>query len=95
MRQPCVYIVANQPNGTIYAGVTSNLVQRVWQHKNNIIKGFSSRYDTHSLVWYEMHPTMESAIIREKRLKNWKREWKLKLIERDNPQWKDLYPEIG
>ena len=95
MRQPCVYIVASQRNGTIYTGVTSNLVQRVWQHKNNFIKGFSSRYDTHTLVWYEIHETMESAFTREKRLKNWKRDWKLKLIERGNPQWEDLYPEIG
>ncbi len=95
MRQPCVYIVASQRNGTIYTGVTSNLAQRVWQHKNNFIEGFSNRYDTHTLVWYEIHETMEAAITREKRLKNWKREWKLKLIERDNPQWKDLYPELG
>ena len=95
MRQPCVYIVANQRNGTIYTGVTSNLIQRVWQHKNDLVKGFSSRYNTHTLVWYERHETMESAITREKRLKNWKRDWKLRLIEQNNPQWTDLYPELG
>ncbi|MDE2842414.1 MAG: GIY-YIG nuclease family protein [Chloroflexota bacterium] len=95
MRLPCVYIVANQRNGTIYTGVTSDLIRRVWQHKNNINKGFSSRYNTHTLVWYEGHETMESAITREKQIKNWKRGWKLKLIERNNPQWKDLSQELG
>ena len=94
MRQPCVYILANRRNGTIYTGVTSNLVRRVWQHKNNFIKGFTERYSTHTLVWYESHDTMENAITREKQLKNWQRAWKLRLIEQNNPQWKDLYPEL-
>ena len=95
MRQPCVYIVANKRNGTIYTGVTSDLIQRVWQHRNKFIKGFSSRYNTQTLVWYESHEAMESAISREKQLKNWKRDWKLKLIEMNNPKWNGLYPELG
>ena len=91
---PCVYILASKRNGTIYIGVTSNVVQRVWQHKNNLVKGFSERHNTHTLVWYEVHETMESALLREKRLKNWHRSWKLRLIEEDNPQWRDLYPDL-
>jgi len=75
--------------------VTSDLIRRIWQHKNNITNGFSSRYNTHTLVWYEVHETMESAIAREKQLKNWKRDWKLKLIERNNPHWEDLCQELG
>jgi putative endonuclease len=74
--------------------VTSDLVKRVWEHKNNAVKGFTERYGVHQLVWYEMHETMESAIEREKSLKNWKRAWKLDLIEKDNPNWQDLYESI-
>jgi putative endonuclease len=74
--------------------VTSDLVKRVWEHKNSLVEGFSKRYGVHQLVWYELHGTMESAIGREKRLKQWKRAWKLKLIERTNPDWQDLYPDI-
>ena len=91
---PCVYIMASKRNGTIYVGVTSNIVQRVWQHKNNLVEGFSQRHNTHTLVWYEIHDNMESAIVREKRLKDWHRRWKLRLIERDNPQWQDLYLDL-
>ena len=94
MKQPCVYILANRRNGTTYVGVTSNLIQRVWQHKNDLIPGFSRRNGTHTLVWYESHERMENAIIREKRLKGWYRAWKLALIEKENPQWRDLYPEL-
>jgi putative endonuclease len=90
-KQPAVYILANKKNGTIYVGVTSDLVQRIWEHKNNMIEGFTKRYHVHQLVWHELHESMESAIIREKRLKDWKRAWKLQLIETKNPDWLDLY----
>jgi putative endonuclease len=93
-RQPAVYILASQRNGTLYIGVTSELTQRVWQHKNDVIDGFTRRYSVHQLVWYELHETMESAIKREKALKNWKRVWKLQLIENSNPGWQDLYDTI-
>jgi putative endonuclease len=93
-KQPAVYILASKRNGTLYIGVTSNLVKRTWEHKNNIVEGFTKKYGVHQLVWYELHGTMESAIIREKRLKDWKRAWKLKLIEGKNPEWRDLYETI-
>jgi putative endonuclease len=93
-RQPAVYILANNRNGTLYIGVTSDLIKRVWQHKNNVVKGFTEKYGVHQLVYYELHDTMESAIAREKLLKNWKRAWKLQLIERSNPKWRDLYTTI-
>ena len=94
MKQPAVYILASQRNGTLYIGVTSDLVQRVWQHKNDVVEGFTKEYGVHSLVWYELHEDMESAIIREKRLKKWNRAWKLRLIEEMNPDWNDLYDSI-
>jgi len=93
-RQPAVYILASKRNGTLYVGVTSGLIKRVWEHKNNVVKGFTERYSVHQLVWYELHETMESAIRKEKMLKNWKRVWKLELIERSNPNWEDLYETI-
>jgi len=92
--QPAVYILANKRNGTLYIGVTSDLVKRIWEHRNNVVKGFTKRYSVHQLVYYELHQTMESAITREKMLKNWKRVWKLQLIERSNPNWQDLYTTI-
>jgi putative endonuclease len=92
--QPCVYIMASQRNGTLYIGVTSDLVKRVWEHKSGFIEGFTKRHQVHNLVWYEIHENMESAIIREKQLKEWKRQWKLELIEKSNPYWNDLYPTI-
>ena len=94
MKQPCVYLLASKRNGTLYVGVTSNLLQRVWQHKNDMIDGFTKRYGIHDLVWYEIHGTMESAIMREKAIKEWKRAWKLELIEKDNPSWLDLYQSL-
>ena len=94
MRTPCVYILASKPNGTLYIGVTSDLIQRVWQHKNDFVEGFTKHYGVHSLVWYEVHGSMESAITREKALKKWRRAWKIELIEEDNPKWLDLYNEI-
>jgi putative endonuclease len=94
MKQPCVYILASRRNGTLYTGVTSNLVQRVWQHKNDLIEGFTKKYGVHTLVWFEPHETMASAISREKAIKEWQRTWKLKLIESANPLWRDLYEDI-
>ena len=93
-RQPAVYIVTNKRNGTLYIGVISDLIKRIWEHQNHVVEGFTKRYNIHRLVWYELHTTMESAITREKRLKNWKRKWKLELIESINPQWLDLYDTI-
>ncbi len=94
MKSPCVYILASKRNGTLYTGVTSNLVHRVWQHKNNLVEGFTKRHGVHTLVWYESHDTMESAIMRERALKAWKRSWKLALIEETNKTWRDLYEDI-
>jgi putative endonuclease len=94
VKQPCVYILASRRNGTLYTGVTSDLVQRVWQHKNDQAEGFTKRYCVHTLVWYEVHASMESAIGREKSIKEWKRAWKIRLIETSNPEWRDLFGEI-
>ena len=94
MRQPAVYILASKPRGTLYIGVTSNLVKRVWEHQHDQVDGFSKRYAVHDLVWYELDSDMRSALEREKRLKSWKRLWKIELIEGFNPQWEDLYPKI-
>ena len=91
---PCVYILSSKRNGTLYIGVTSDLGQRVWQHKNDLVGGFTRRYGVHDLVWYEVHETMESAITRENALKRWKRAWKIELIEKSNSMWRDLYSEI-
>jgi putative endonuclease len=94
IKQPAVYMLASERNGTLYIGVTSDLVKRIWEHKNNLVDGFTKRYNIHRLVWYELHGSMDSAIEREKRLKEWKRAWKLKLIEGFNPGWQDLYDTI-
>jgi putative endonuclease len=94
-KQPCVYILASRPNGTLYIGVTSNLIGRVYQHRQKLIAGFTQRYGISDLVWYEVHQQMESAILREKQLKNWSRVAKKRLIEMGNPTWKDLSPDIG
>ncbi len=94
MKQFYVYILASKRNGTLYTGVTSNLIQRVWQHKNNKADGFTKKYNVKILVYYEAHDNAENAITREKRIKKWKRNWKLRLIEERNPHWKDLYDEI-
>ena len=93
-KQPCVYLLASKRNGAIYTGVTSNLLKRIWEHKSNVVKGFTSKYGVHTLVWYEIHETMESAIQREKTIKNWKRVWKMKIIEEMNPGWRDLYSDL-
>jgi putative endonuclease len=93
-KQPCVYILASRRNGTLYIGVTSDLPKRVWEHKNDFVAGFTSRYSVHTLVWFEPHAVMESAIAREKAIKEWQRRWKVELIEELNPEWRDLYSDI-
>ncbi|MDP5239338.1 GIY-YIG nuclease family protein [Uliginosibacterium sp. 31-16] len=87
-------MLASQRNGTLYVGVTANLVQRVWQHKSGLVEGFTQRYSLKLLVWYEMHASMPEAIAREKAIKEWQRAWKLKLIEVGNPGWRDLYEDL-
>lgn len=94
MKQPAVYILASQRNGTLYTGVTSDLVKRVWEHKNDLADGFTKKYGVHMLVYFELHGDMMAAITREKQVKKWNRKWKLRLIEEKNPQWKDLYETI-
>ena len=93
-KQPAVYILASGRNGTIYVGVTSDLTKRVWEHKNDLLDGFTKKYGIHRLVYYEMHDDMVSAITREKQLKKWNRAWKLELIESFNPDWNDLWDRI-
>ncbi len=90
-KQPCVYLLANKPYGTLYLGVTSNLKQRIWQHKEKVVDGFTSQYGVDKLVWFELHDSMDLAISREKNIKNWKRDWKIQLINRGNLDWYDLY----
>lgn len=94
MKQPCVYILASQLNGTLYVGVTSDLVKRVYQHREGMVEGFTKRYGVKILVWFEIHEIMESAIRREKQLKNWSRIAKIELIEQQNPKWLDLWLTI-
>ena len=94
MKQPAVYILASQRNGTLYIGVTSNLVQRIYQHREALADGFSKQYDVKMLVWFEQHDTMESAIAREKAMKKWHRQWKINLIEAQNPKWRNLWDDI-
>lgn len=94
MKQYYVYILANERNGTLYIGVTSNLVKRVGEHKEGNIKGFSEKYGVKMLVYYEIHQSIEHAILREKQMKRWRRAWKVELVERQNPEWEDLYKTI-
>ena len=94
MNQAAVYILSSKPNGTLYIGVTSDLVKRIWQHKNDLIDGFTKEYAVHDLVYFELHEDMVSAITREKQMKAWKRQWKINLIEEANPQWRDLYSDL-
>lgn len=93
-KQPAVYLLASKRNGTLYLGVTSNLTKRVWEHKNDVLEGFTKRYCVHNLVWYELHASMAAAIQKEKQMKEWHRKWKIELIESMNPSWNDLYSEI-
>ena len=90
-----VYIMASQRNGTLYVGVTNDLVRRAYEHKEGLVEGFTSRYDVKSLVFFEQHDEPRSAIQREKNIKHWSRAWKLALIERDNPDWRDLFDDIA
>lgn len=90
----CVYILASKKNGTLYIGSTSNLVKRVWQHKNKAVKGFTEKYSVNILVYFEILETPSDMIIRERQLKKWKRAWKINLIEEKNPEWEDLYEGI-
>ena len=89
-KQFYVYLLASKRNGTLYIGVTSNLVQRTWQHKEGQVEGFSKKYGIKNLVYFEVHETAESALTREKQMKKWERAWKIRLIERNNPEWRDL-----
>ena len=91
---PTVYILCNKRNGTLYTGVTSDLIKRIWQHKNDYAKGFTKQHDLKQLVYYEQHDNMEAAITREKQIKKWNRQWKLQLIEQHNPLWHDLYESL-
>jgi putative endonuclease len=90
-----VYLLASKPNGTLYAGVTTDLVKRVWDHKAKTVPGFTAKYGVDQLMWFEHHEDWESAIRREKQIKEWKRNWKIELIERDNPHWLDLYRDLS
>jgi putative endonuclease len=94
MKTPCVYILASKRHGTLYVGVTSDPVLRVWQHKESVVEGFTRKYGVKRLVWYELHATMESAIAREKQLKAGSRARKIQWIEAMNPDWRDLYPDM-
>ena len=93
-KQPVVYMLASSRNGTFYVGVTSDLIARIWQHREHMVDGFTKRYEVTKLVWHELHATMDSAIQREKRIKKWNRDWKLRLIDEMNPSWRDLWPDI-
>ena len=94
MKQPAVYILASDRNGTLYTGVTSDLLARTWQHREHLVDGFTKRYDVTMLIWYELHAAMDTAITREKRIKKWNRVWKLRLIQEANPHWRDLWADI-
>ena len=94
MKRPCVYILASRRNGTLYVGVTAEIVSRVWDHRSGAIDGFTKTYGVHLLVYVEFHETMAEAILREKQIKEWRRAWKIELIERGNPQWRDLYDDL-
>jgi putative endonuclease len=90
-----VYILASKRNGTLYIGMTDDLVKRIWQHRNDVIRGFTQRYGIKSLVWYEAHESRETAFARERQMKKWNRAWKLELIEKTNPAWRDLGDELS
>ena len=92
---PCVYILARASHSTLYTGVTSDLPRRIWQHREGLVRGFTQQYGVKRLVWFERHETMESAILREKRIKRWSRAWKYDLIHKDNPTWRDLAEDFG
>lgn len=89
-----IYILASKPNGVLYIGITNNLIKRIWEHRESLVEGFTQKYKVEKLVYWEETADVVSAIEREKRLKAWKRDWKIQLIEKQNPEWKDLYPEL-
>jgi len=91
MKEYFVYILASKRNGTLYIGVTGNLLKRIHEHKDNLVKGFTQKYNVHNLVYYEIHHSVYRAITREKQMKKWNRQWKINLIEKSNPDWEDLY----
>ena len=91
MRQSYVYILASKRNGTLYTGVTADLIRRIYEHKHALLDGFTKKYNVHKLVYYEVHEEINNSITREKQIKKWKRAWKIKLIEEKNPEWKDIY----
>ena len=95
MKQPCVYILASNRNGTLYIGVTADLRARIWQHRTGTDKAFTQRYNVGQLVHFELYDSLENAILREKRLKKWRRAWKLDLIEKHNPDWNDLFDSLN
>lgn len=95
LKSPCVYLLASKRNGTLYLGVTSDLILRIAQHRDGSLKGFTSKYSIKRLVWFESHVSMDEAILREKRIKKWNRSWKLGLIEAQNPDWLDLAEQFG
>ena len=95
MKQYFIYILASKRNGTIYLGITSNLLKRIYEHKNNLIEGFTKKYNVHTLVYYETYNDIYDAIAREKSIKKWKRQWKIELIEKFNPKWEDLYYRLS
>ena len=92
---PFVYLLASKPYGTLYVGSTFELARRVWQHKTRAIPGFTAEYGVDRLVWFETHEHLETALVRERQIKKWKRDWKINLIERENPHWADLYPSLS
>jgi putative endonuclease len=94
MSRPAVYILASKRNGTLYVGVTSDLVKRIYEHKQDLVEGFTKRYGVHTLVYFEVHEEMYPAIAREKQIKKWNRHWKIELIENKNPEWRDLYDDL-
>ncbi|OGW51472.1 MAG: hypothetical protein A2Z50_03545 [Nitrospirae bacterium RBG_19FT_COMBO_42_15] len=94
MKNFYVYILCSKQNGTLYTGVTSDIIKRIYEHKNNLVEGFSKKYNVHRLVWYEIHDSSETAIQREKQIKKWKRVWKIRLIEKKNKEWEDLYYKL-
>ena len=93
--QPTVYLLASRRNGTLYVGVTSDLIKRMAEHRDGLIEGFTKDYGVNRLVWFEQHATMDAAILREKRIKKWKREWKINLIREQNADWRDLAVDLG
>ena len=95
MDRPCVYILASKRNGTLYIGVTNDIARRAWEHRAKAAEGFTRKYAVEMLVYVEFHETMPDAILREKQMKKWRRDWKLQLIERENPGWRDLYDDIS